>query len=54
MTVEEFYEYCKKNNVTDFKIFVDQISVNGCFIGYNELDEGKIDIGYGEKMISLG
>ena len=54
MTVKEFYEYCVKHNVEDFRIFVDHISVNGCFVGYEELTTKKIDIGYGEQMISLG
>lgn len=54
MTVEEFYQYCKEKHIEDFRLFVDQISVNGCFIGYEELTPDKIDIGYGEKIISLG
>ena len=54
MTVQEFYDYCKDKNITDYTIFVDEISVNGCFIGYDELTPKKIDIGYGERMISLG
>lgn len=54
MTVKEFYEYCVENHIEDYKIFVDEISVNGCFVGYNELTDKMIDIGYGEKMISLG
>ena len=54
MTVEEFYQYCIKRGVENFAIYVDEISVNGCFIGYKELTNEKIDIGYGENMISLG
>ena len=54
MTVQEFYDYCKDNGITNFKIFVDQISVNGCFIGYTELSPELIDIGYSERMISIG
>lgn len=54
MTVEEFYQYCKENGVEKYSLFVDQISVNGCFIGYAELTPDKIDIGYGERIISIG
>lgn len=54
MTVEEFYQWCKDRDIQEFKIYVDQISVNGCFTGYDELTEKKIDIGYGERIISLG
>ena len=54
MTVEEFYQYCKNNHIEDYKLFVDQISVNGCFIGYAELTPDKINIGHGEKMVSIG
>ena len=53
MTVEEFYNFCKEHGITDFKIFVDDISINGCFIGYEELVPEKINIEYGEKMISF-
>ena len=52
MTVEEFYQYCKERHIEDFRLFVDQISVNGCFIGYEELTPDKIDIGYSEKEIA--
>lgn len=54
MTVEEFYQYCKDCGVENYKLFVDQISVNGCFIGYAEITPDKIDIGYGEKIVSVG
>ncbi len=54
MTVEEFYDWCSKQNLYDFKIYVDEISVNGCFIGYKELQPDRIDISYSEKIISLG
>ena len=54
MTVKEFYEYCVEKHIEDFEVYVDQISVNGCFIGYDKLTNEKIDIGYGEKIISLG
>lgn len=54
MTVEEFYQYCKEKHIEDFRLFVDQISLSGCFVGYAELEPDKIDIGYGEKIISLG
>ena len=54
MTVKEFYEYCVEKHIENFEVYVDQISVNGCFIGYDKLTNEKIDIGYGEKIISLG
>lgn len=54
MTVKEFYEFCEDNHITDYKIFVDQISINGCFIGYEELTPEKINISYSERMISIG
>ena len=54
MTVEEFYDWCSKQNLYNFKIYVDEISVNGCFVGYKELQSDMIDISYSEKMISLG
>ena len=54
MTVKEFYEYCVEHNIEDFRILVDHISGNGCFIGYEELTPKEINIGYGERMISLG
>ena len=54
MTVEEFYQYCKENGVENYTLYVDQISVNGCFIGYTEITPDNIDIGYGEKIVSVG
>lgn len=54
MTIKELYELCKEEEALDFKIQVAQISVNGCFTGYQELDEDMIDIGYGEQIVSLG
>ena len=54
MTVKEFFNYCVANDIEDFKIFVDVISMNGCFVGYKELTYKDIDIGYGGKIISLG
>lgn len=54
MTVEEFYEFCEDNHITDYKIFVDQISLARCFTGYKELTEKEIDISYSERMISIG
>ena len=54
MTVREFYDYCVDNGIEDFEVFVDQISVNGCFVGYTKLSPELIDIGYSERMVSLG
>lgn len=54
MTVEEFYRYCKDHGVENYKLYVDQISVNGCFIGYAEITPDMIDIGYSEKIVSVG
>lgn len=53
MTVKELYEYCKERGVTDFEIYINEISVNGCFVGYEKLTPDKIDIGYGERMITF-
>ena len=53
MTVQELYDYCKERGVTDFEIFINEISVNGCFIGYEKLTPDEIDIGYAEKMITF-
>ena len=51
MTIQDFYEFCEDNHITDYKIFVDQISLAGCFIGYKELTAKEIDISYGEQII---
>ena len=53
MTVQEFYDYCKERKITDFEIYINEISINGSFIGYEKLTQDEIDIGYAEKMISL-
>lgn len=53
MTVQELYDYLKELGVTDFEIFINEISVNGCFIGYEKLTPDEIDIGYAEKMITF-
>ena len=54
MTVQDFYEFCEDNHITDYKIFVDLHSIAVCFIGYEELTPEKIDISYSEQMISIG
>lgn len=51
MTVEQFYIWCKEKNILDFKLISDQISINGCFVGYEEVEPDKIDIGYGERTV---
>lgn len=53
MTVQDFYEFCKDNHITNYKIFADQISLAGCFTGYKELTEKEIDISYGEQIIYI-
>lgn len=53
MTVEEFYRYCQEHDITNYRIFIDKISLAGCFIGYEELTEKDINVGYGEKMITF-
>ena len=52
MTVEEFYNYCKKENITDFQIFITDYD-RGRIAGYHGMKKDDIDIGYGEKMISI-
>lgn len=52
MTVEEFYNYCKQNNITDFQIFITDYD-GGKIAGYHGMRKDDIDIGYGEKMISI-
>lgn len=51
MTVEEFYQWCKAANVTDFYLVSDEISINGCFIGYEEVTPERTDISYGEQTV---
>ena len=53
MTVQEFYEFCEDSHITDYKIFVDQISLAGCFTGYKELTEKEIDISSDEQAIYI-
>lgn len=53
MTVQDFYEFCKNNNITNYKIFVDQISLAGCFTGYKELTKKEIYISSGEQIIYI-
>ena len=53
MTVRELYNFCSARGITDYKIYIDEISVNGCFIGYKEMNRDDIDIVYKEKMISF-
>lgn len=55
MTVEEFYQFCKEHGITDYKILMDEISINGCFIGFKKVFENNIAFGYdniyGEDMV---
>ena len=51
MTVEEFYQWCKDRNITDFKLVSDEISINCCFIGYEEVTPERTDIGHSERMV---
>lgn len=53
MTVRELYNFCSARGITDYKIYIDEISINGCFVGYKEMNRDDIDIGYEEKMISF-
>jgi len=53
MTVRELYNFCSARGITDYKIYIDEISVNGCFVGYKEMNRDDIDIAYEEKMISF-
>ena len=53
MTVREFYNFCSTRGITDYKIYIDEISMSGCFVGYKEMNRDEINIGYGEKMISF-
>lgn len=53
MTVKEFYEFCEDNHITGYKIFVDQISLAGCFTGYKELTEKEIYISSSEQIIYI-
>lgn len=53
MTVRELYNFCSARGITEYKIYIDEISVNGCFVGYKEMNRDDIDIVYEEKMISF-
>lgn len=53
MTVKEFYNFCSVRGITDYKIYIDEISMSGCYVGYKEMNRDEIDIGHGEKMISF-
>ncbi len=53
MTVEEFYKWCKEHNVENFQVFITDYD-GGKIAGYHGVNKNDIDIGYGEKMISLG
>lgn len=53
MTIQEFYEFCEDNHITNYKIFVDQISLAGCFTGYKELTTKEIDISHKEQIIYI-
>ena len=51
MTVRELYNFCSARGITDYKIYIDEISMSGCFVGYKEMN--RDDIEYGEKIISF-
>lgn len=51
MTVEEFYQWCKEQELTDYNMMSDEISVNGCFIGYTEVTPERTDIDHSERMV---
>ena len=53
MTVRELYNFCSARGITDYKIYIDEISMSGCFVGYKEMNRDDIDLEYGEKMISF-
>ena len=53
MTVREFYNFCSARGITDYKIYIDEISKNGCFVGYEEMNRDKIHVEYEEKTISF-
>ena len=53
MTVRELYNFCSARGITDYKIYIDEISMSGCFVGYKEMNRDDIDIVYKEKMISF-
>lgn len=53
MTVRELYNFCSARGITDYKIYIDEISTSGCFVGYKEMNRDDIDIAYEEKMISF-
>lgn len=53
MTVEEFYQWCKEREAQDFSLMSDKISVNGCFIGYEEVTPERTDISYSEQTVCV-
>lgn len=53
MTVRELYNFCSARGITDYKIYIDEISMSGCFVGYKEMNRDEINIGHKEKMISF-
>lgn len=53
MTIRELYNFCSARGITDYKIYIDKISINGCFVGYKEMNRDEINIEHEEKIISF-
>ena len=55
MTVEEFYQWCKKQEAQELIISTSMVSENGCFVGYEEVEpERNVRISHSDGAVYLG